>query len=314
MIFQNHFIGELFLFLIMKMLHNYDIRNVYSFLSIILGLSLIFSLTTTITVITTNTYMNKAFGHSFTSDDSVTFLSLAKRAITELELAKKNFPSNITLAMDHSDNAARLVNDVYYVDDDIVDDQDFIKRYDKEITSDNSTIHSLVMADLIDQVLRAYSSAVMLNVDLTNMTNLVILDNFEKSINANLPNAKSNPNFEKYQKLISTNNTVVDSADYETALILAEEIKDLYDNKLKEFIVTSSSSSSSSSSTPNTNNSNLISKLEKELDNLNLIISNKGSGKDLMELVHLNIHPSLQQLFNLKSQMNMNMNSMMMNR
>lgn len=301
LIFQNHFIGELFLFLIMKMLQHYDIRNVYSFLSIILGISLIFSLTTTITVITTNTDMNKAFGHSFTSDDSVTFLSLAKRAITELELAKKNFPSNITLAMDHSDNAARLVNDVYYIDDDIVDDQDFINRYDKEITSDNSTIHSLVMADLIDQVLRAYSSAVMLNVDLTNMTNLVVLDNFEKSINDNLPIAKSNPNFEKYQKLISTNNTVLDSADYETALILTEEIKDLYNDKLKGSI---------------TNNSNLISKLEKELDNLNLIVSNKGTGKDLMELVHLNIHPSLQQLFNLKSQMNMNMNmnNMMMDR
>ncbi|MFB5600290.1 MAG: hypothetical protein ACE5SW_08710 [Nitrososphaeraceae archaeon] len=268
-------------------------------MSIILGISLIFSLTTTITVITTNTDVNKAFGHSFTSDDSVTFLSLAKRAITELELAKKNFPSNITIAMDHSDNAARLVNDVYYVDDDIVDDQDFIIRYDKEITSDNSTIHSLVMADLIDQVLRAYSSAVMLNVDLTNMTNLVVLDNFEKSINDNLPIAKSNPNFEKYQKLISTNNTVVDSADYETALILTEEIKDLYNDKLKG---------------SGTNNSNLISKLEKELDNLNLIVSNKGSGKDLMELVHLNIHSSLQQLFNLKSQMNMNMNNMMMDR
>lgn len=283
----------------MKMLHHYDTHNVYSFLSIILGISLIFSLTTTITVITTNTDVNKAFGHSFTSDDSVTFLSLAKRAITELELAKKNFPSNITIAMDHSDNAARLVNDVYYVDDDIVDDQDFIIRYDKEITSDNSTIHSLVMADLIDQVLRAYSSAVMLNVDLTNMTNLVVLDNFEKSINDNLPIAKSNPNFEKYQKLISTNNTVVDSADYETALILTEEIKDLYNDKLKG---------------SGTNNSNLISKLEKELDNLDLIVSNKGSGKDLMELVHLNIHPSLQQLFNLKSQMNMNMNNMMMDR
>jgi hypothetical protein len=64
--------------------HLYHIRNVYSFLSITLGISLIFFLTSTITVITTNTNLYQAFGHSFTSDDSITFLSLAKKPLLEL--------------------------------------------------------------------------------------------------------------------------------------------------------------------------------------------------------------------------------------
>jgi hypothetical protein len=59
---------------------------------------------------TNNDNLHYAFGHSFTSDDSVTFLAMAKQAAIQLELAKKNFPVNITLSMDHSDNAARLVN------------------------------------------------------------------------------------------------------------------------------------------------------------------------------------------------------------
>ncbi len=288
----------------MKKLQYHNNSNVHSFLSIILGISLIFSLVT-VAFINSHKDMNQAFGHSFTSDDSVTFLSIAKKAFIELELAKKNFPSNITLAMDHSDNAAMLVNDVYYVDDEIVDDQDFINRYDKEIASENGTIHSLVLADLIDQALRAYNSAIRLNIDLTNMSNLIVLDNFEKYINSNNPLNKSSHNFEKFQKLISNNNTITDPADYETALMLSKEIKDLYKNKLENLVI---NGSSNSSSTSNTINSSLVSKLEKDLDNLNSILLNKGSGKDLLKLVHLNIHPSLQQLFNLETKMNMNMN------
>jgi len=72
--------------------------------------------------------LSYVFAHSFSTDDVSYFLGLDKRTKVELELAEKNYPSNITLSMDHSDNAARLVYDIYYVDDDVVDDNDFIKR------------------------------------------------------------------------------------------------------------------------------------------------------------------------------------------
>ena len=79
--------------------------------------------------------LSSVFAHSFNTDDASYFLGLDKRTKVELELAEKNYPLNFTLSMDHSDNAARLVYDIYYADDDIVDDNDFTKRYNKEIIS-----------------------------------------------------------------------------------------------------------------------------------------------------------------------------------
>ena len=275
--------------------HYYTNHNT-SLLSTLFGIGLIFSLNSISNTDTDNHHY--AFGHSFTSDDSVTFLAMSKQAAIQLELAKKNFPVNITLSMDHSDNAARLVNDVYYVDDDIVDDNDFIKRYNKEISSKNSTIHSLVTADLIDQILREYASAIILDVDLTNMSNLGVLDNFNKSINSNIPINYSSPNYKQYQKLISTNNTIFNYDNYETALALTMEVKNIF-NYLK---------STDSVSVESKTDSLLLDKLEKDIDNLHSILLNTGSAGDLMRLVHLTIHPELQDVFNLKTRMNMNMN------
>ena len=275
--------------------HYYTNHNT-SLLSTLFGIGLIFSLNSISNTDTDNHHY--AFGHSFTSDDSVTFLAMSKQAAIQLELAKKNFPVNITLSMDHSDNAARLVNDVYYVDDDIVDDNDFIKRYNKEISSKNSTIHSLVTADLIDQILREYASAIILDVDLTNMSNLGVLDHFKKYINSNIPINYSSPNYKQYQKLISTNNTIFNYDNYETALALTMEVKNIF-NYLK-----STDSVSGESKT----DSLLLDKLEKDIDNLHSILLNTGSAGDLMRLVHLTIHPELQDVFNLKTRMNMNMN------
>ena len=97
--------------------------------------------------------LSYVFAHSFTIDEVSYFISLDKIAKVELELAEKNYPSNITLSMDHIENAARLVYDIYYADDDDVDDNDFIKRYDKAIGFANSMTYALVVADLLDEAL-----------------------------------------------------------------------------------------------------------------------------------------------------------------
>ncbi|MDW3626498.1 MAG: hypothetical protein QOK72_07630 [Nitrososphaeraceae archaeon] len=246
------------------------------------------------------------FAHSFNSDDSSYFLGLDKRTKIELELAEKNYPLNITLSMDHSDNAARLVYDIYYADDDIVEDSDFIKRYNKEVSSSNSTTYALVVADLLDEVLRGYADALVIDTDLTNMSNLVLLDelkNLSKQSNSNSTNFSSNSSDNNTEgtkseqsKLLSTNNSIFNYADYETAKALLVEIKDIFENHLK----------SSSKNAIDSQSVNDISKLEKDLEKLsNLINNNNGSPAEVMELVHLQIHPSLQTAFGLQTKMNM---------
>ena len=242
----------------------------------------------------------EVFAHSFTSDDAVTFLAIAKQAETELELANKNFPSNITLAMDHAYNAERLLNNVYYIDDNIVEDQDFIQRYNKAISSKNNTIHSLVVAELLDQILRNYASAIGLKVDLTNMSNLVVLDNFDKSLDSKVSINSSNPNYKQYQKLISTNNTILSYDDYQTAVALIVGVKNIF----KDLESADSISNKSESDFK-------ISKLKDDIEKLYAILINNGSGGDLMRLLHLKIHPGLQETFDLKTRMNMNMSMSM---
>jgi hypothetical protein len=247
--------------------------------------------------------LSQVFAHSFTSDDSSYFLGLDKRTKVELELAEKNYPLNITLSMDHSDNAARLVYDIYYADDDIVEDNDFIKRYNKEISSSNSTTYALVVADLLDEVLRGYADALVIDTDLTNMSNLVLIDelkNLAKESNSTTVPSNSSDKEEgsesEYSKLLSTNNSIFNYADYETAKALLVEIKDIFENHLK-----SPSNNATSQSV------NVISKLEKDLEKLsNITNNNDGSPAEVMELVHLQIHPSLQKGFGLQTKMNMN--------
>ncbi len=246
--------------------------------------------------------LSQVFAHSFTSDDSSYFLGLDKRTKIELELAEKNYPLNITLSMDHSDNAATLVDEIYYADDDIVEDNDFIKRYNKENSSSNSTTYALVVADLLDQVLRGYADALVIDTDLTNMSNLVLLDELKNqtkqpeltSISSN--SSDNEGSVSEHSKLLSTNNSIFNYADYETAKALLVEIKNIFENHLKS----SSNNATSQSIIP-------ISKLEKDLEKLtNIIHHNNGSPAEVMELVHLQIHPSLQKGFGLQIKMNMN--------
>jgi hypothetical protein len=240
------------------------------------------------------------FAHSFNTDDTSYFLGLDKRTKVELELAEKNYPLNITLSMDHSDNAARLVYDIYYVDEDIVEDSDFTKRYNKEVSSSNSTTYALVVADLLDEVLREYAEAVVVDIDLTNMSNLALLDNM-KNLTTQAARSENDAPTLNYTKFFSNNNPIFNYANYETAKALLVEIKDIFENQLK-------------SSTNLTNQStNVLLTLEKNLEKLsNLINNNNGSPAEVMELVHLQIHPSLQTAFGLQTKMNMNMGQMNM--
>ena len=238
--------------------------------------------------------ISRIFAHSFNTDDASYFLGLDKRTKVELELAEKNYPLNITLSMDHTDNAARLVYDIYYADDDIVDDNDFTKRYNKEITSSNSTTYALVVADLLDEVLREYAEAIVVDIDLTNMSNLALLDNMKNLTIPAVSSEKDSPPL-NYTKLFSNNNPLFNYANYETARALLVEIKNIFQNHLK------------SSSNNLTNESiDVILTLEKDLEKLaDIINNNDGSPAEVMELVHLQIHPSLQKGFGLQTKMNM---------
>ena len=254
-----------------------------------------------------------AFGHSFESDDSVYLLTLIEKTQTELELAKKNYPSNVTLSMDHSDDAARLVYETFYADEDVANDGEFAKRYNQELSKSNLTSNALVVVTLVDEVLRNYADSIDLNFDLTNMSNLLYIipttnsnnnnnsnnesiDKLESSFFANVFNNSENSTVnvnknDSKNPLFLTNHTIMNYAKYETAKILAMKINTLFQLYLKSFIGLDKSKL------------NDVRKLEDDFYKFYSLIDENSSPAEIMKKVHIDIQPTMQKVYNLKIKM-----------
>jgi hypothetical protein len=224
-----------------------------------------------------------AYAHNFVPNTLSIFLTLVHRAQVELDLAKNNFPSNVTLALHHGENAAKLIEDAYYYDDEIVDDTDFVKRYNEAKNSHNATVHALVIANIADQILREYGEAFDIGYDLTNMSNMLMptksnSDSSSSSTTMNL--AEGNDNSTK----------IVNMDNYQSAQQLSQRLYQIFENQ----------PNSSPTSSNNTNSNAAVTMVEKSLFYLKQMIDKKGSAQDLMMLVHGQLHPNLQLAYDLK--------------
>ena len=250
-----------------------------------------------------------AFGHSFESDDSVYLLTLIEKTQTELELAKKNYPSNVTLSMDHSDDAARLVYETFYADEDVANDGEFTKRYNQELSKANITSNALVVVTLVDEVLRNYADSIDLNFDLTNMSNLLYIiptkstnnitnnesiDKLESSFFVDALNNLENSNVNSIDgknPLFVSNHTIMNYAKHETAKTIAMKINTLFQLYLKSFIGMDKTKL------------NDVSKLEDDFYKLYSMIDKNSSPAEIMKKVHIDIQPTMQKVYNLKIKM-----------
>ena len=251
----------------------------------------------------------QAFGHSFESDDSVYLLTLIEKTQTELELAKKNYPSNVTLSMDHSDDAARLVYETFYADEDVANDGEFTKRYNQELSKANITSNALVVVTLVDEVLRNYADSIDLNFDLTNMSNLLYIiptkstnnitnkesiDKLESSFFVDALNNIENSNVNSIDGknlLFVSNHTIMNYAKHETAKTIAMKINTLFQLYLKSFIGMDKTKL------------NDVSKLEDDFYKLYSMIDKNSSPAEIMKKVHIDIQPTMQKVYNLKIKM-----------
>lgn len=249
------------------------------------------------------------FGHSFESDDSVYLLTLIEKTQTELELAKKNYPSNVTLSMDHSDDAARLVYETFYADEDVANDGEFTKRYNQELSKANITSNALVVVTLVDEVLRNYADSIDLNFDLTNMSNLLYIiptkstnnntnnesiDKLESSFFVDALNNLENSNVNSIDgknPLFVSNHTIMNYAKHETAKTIAMKINTLFQLYLKSFIGMDKTKL------------NDVSKLEDDFYKLYSMIDKNSSPAEIMKKVHIDIQPTMQKVYNLKIKM-----------
>src|ERR687896_1418357 len=191
-----------------------------------------------------NSFLN-AFGHTFSPNESASFLSFVDQIQVESELVQTNLANDSTsLAQEHAKKAGslltsnitteiaeenqrvaneltRAINDLQDISlspqqegsiDQLVSNIDSIlgeaesTRIEQE-DLENATIQALAFADLVNSILENYGNAYAVDFDMTNMSNMVMngLSNNNMSTNGN----DNDSNKEMNSMNMSSSSTVV---------------------------------------------------------------------------------------------------------
>jgi hypothetical protein len=252
-----------------------------------------------LSLVMSNHFYQKSYAHDFLVNNDITIVTLVEQIKAETELVNTNFLFNNNVsAQVHAINAAELLNDL---EDNMTEaseqsSSNLIQIYENEKT--NTTSLALVTANIVDEVLRKYGTAFDIGYDLTNMSNMggmkmsnmnsgggsfMNMTTFQTSTNNNTLERHSNMSM---PTMTGNNLEIVSIQDYETSQVLADVVNELFKDDLRP--------RSSVSETIN------IDKLEKNLKQLDQAILNKASPEALMGIVHVQIHPTLQQVYELE--------------
>jgi hypothetical protein len=271
-----------------------------------------------------------SFAHNFSPDESAHFLTLVDKIKVESELAANSTGNNNNLssAQLHVNNA--LLNYDSHTKDEIAERnerianelEDTLNQLLEEVKSqtdksqlndtvetiaaileeaistrideeqlNNSTIQALVFASIVDTALQNYGDAYNVGFDLTNMSNMMMSPTTTYDNTTTATNGHNNQGSSD----VSTHDTIVNFTDYESALGFSNSALDQFINEIKPSIQSQTGEESN-----NTTNQNYLEKLENGLVEFNNAIKNKENPMKVMEIVHTQIHPNLQILFNLK--------------
>jgi hypothetical protein len=173
----------------------------------------------------------------------------------------------------------------------------------------NTTTQPLAFADLVDSVLINYGNAYDVGFDMTNMSNMAMMESSNSSSSMamsgmaddNNNNNNSNMNMASMNMSSSSstmmnmdskmdrNYQLVNTADYQSAQALAAKALETFKAELKPMASNNSN-----------NTTAFITNLENGLTQLNNSIRSKASPMDIMMIVHSQVHPNLMQAFNLQ--------------
>ena len=215
------------------------------------------------------------YAHNFSITDDSALLTLIEQIKAETELVNAYFlASNSISAIEHAKNAANLTNGL---NDKLRQSTvaDITQVYNNGLY--NSTTLALVVANLVDEILRNYGSAYGITYDLTNMSNMMM------AMTLNNNNSSSSGHSSMAEK---NNAVLVNIYNYQTAQVLSNVVNRLFNDKL-------------SAQAP-VNEKVTIDNLEQSIKDLKYAIDNKIRAEYLMEIVHMKIHPMLQSAYDLK--------------
>ena len=198
----------------------------------ILGISLTLLLIS-IMILKDNYQYQVVHAHDFSTTDESSLVTIVEQIKAETQLVITNFLSDNNISAHvHARNAAGLIKELEYnITQTSPPSSDITQIYDRG--QKNSTTLALVVANIVDDILRKYGSAFAIGYDLTNMSSMM---NMDMNMMPAMDNSSSHPmdmtmatNTTKNGEILSesghlnasktaeTNLTLVNMEEYETA-------------------------------------------------------------------------------------------------
>lgn len=267
---------------------------------VILGLLSSLSLTS-IMSLEDNYFGQKAYAHDFSTTDESSLVTLVEQIKAETQLVIDNFLSNDNFsAHEHAISAAELMKDL---ENNITQtnppSSDVTQVYDRG--QKNSTTLALVVANIVDDILRKYGSAFAVEYDMTNMSNMMNMDMMmipemdnsslhpmDMMTTTNGTNGSSSVSGRHSNTSMNMENdlVLVNINDYETAKVLSGNIKDQFSTQLRPRSLV--------------NETTNLDRLENSLEKLEQAVNTKALPEAMMDIVHVQIHPMLQRVYDLE--------------
>ncbi len=263
-------------------------------------------LPTSLMILEDNRQGQKAYAHDFSTTGESSLVTLVEQIKAETQLVITSFLSNENFsAHEHAINAAELMKDLESnLTQTNPPSSDITQVYDQG--QKNSTTLALVVANIVDDILRKYGSAFDVGYDMTNMSNMMNMDmmmtmpNMDNSSShsmgmmrtANVTNDDSIMlnGHTNTSMIMDSELVLVNMDDYETAKVLSSNIKDQFSTQLRPRSLV--------------NETTNLDKLENSLGKLEDAVNVKALPEAMMDIVHVQIHPMLQQIYDLELRQN----------
>ena len=271
----------------------------------ILGFLLTLSLAAAIMSLEDNRHGRKAYAHDFSTTDESSLVTFVEQIKTETQLVITSFLSNENFsAHEHARKAAELMKDLESnMTQTNPPSSDITQVYDQG--QKNSTTLALVVANIVDDILRKYGSAFAVGYDMTNMSNMMNMDmmtmrkmdnssshsvDMMKTTNVTNDEISMSGGHSNTSLIMENDLVLVNMNDYETAKVLSSNIKDLFSTQLRPRSLV--------------NETTNLDTLENSLEKLEEAVDMKALPEAMMDIVHVQIHPMLQRIYDLEIQRN----------
>lgn len=266
----------------------------------------------------------RAFAHTFTGDESASFLALVESIKVELDLVQSNIETNVTLAEEHAEHAhehldEHTIEEISERNDRLgttlpaaLEDlhmsvanstaqevQTKIQRINDLLAEtvavrvesnqlSNSTVWALVLANMADGVISHYGAAYGIKTEEGEAHGHD--DEESGNMTQDDMNAMEHDDMEGSMSgdnmTMEENMTIVDMASYQSAQGMAARTQALFNEQVKELAPS--------------NSTQAIADLEAGLEHLIQAIDNREPFIDVETILHSEVHPNLQSAFNLQ--------------